>query len=752
MSKQKTVIIAEKPSLGRQIADSLSGTQVKRGAYIEVGNNTVVWCQGHLFNTESPPPEWRLDALPYIPAERRILPVPDKEGEKYYDNLRKTIQEQIKDATVVVHAGDAGREGQRIIDEVLEYYGYKGRVLRLWLENTTPEHIKGRFGSMQENTAYAGLTNSGIARTWADFYIGINLTRLYTLLAQENGYKGKKSLAIGRVKTAILAVIVDVDIAIENHASKPFWVLDVTFNTAKGPIKARWKPKDQDGIDEDGRIVDINVVHSVINKITGKNGIITELEKKEKTKNPPLLFSLSTLQIDCANSLDLSPADTLKKVQEGYENQFLSYPRTESEYAPLDHWAEAPNIFETIKSNAPDLQNIVSMALPTRQSPAWSDSKVGEHYALIPTPKIGVIGESWKPVYEKIARRYALQFLPPYVYIQTSVKIEVEGEIFTASGIEVVDSGWTKIDPETPEDAEDKESRSIIPPIEKNEGVTVDATDIQENKTTPPKRFTMAGLVDAMKGIRRYVKDPEIRAKLKETNGIGTVATRAGIIDEMFANNYLEKKGKIVISTPKARKLISILPRSIATPDLTALLEKDLECVEKGEISVDHFLEKVAALVQEITDAAKTNKDQIVFESEEDTNTSDAAKYACFKCSAPLRLIRTSKPFWACDACKAMFSDKNGKPEKPQTCPACKLTMGKRKGKNDSFFWACACGFTLSISEGGKTQKTAKCLKPQCKGVLKQISGSKGLFWGCQACKATFSDKDNKPLAKSVNT
>jgi DNA topoisomerase-3 len=761
------LIIAEKPSLARTIGAGIDGEKKREKTCIRCANGDVIaWSAGHILGLKMPEDynpddkQWRLDALPHIPTVWENIEKPDKEGETYLADLRKTIKELLSKADLVVNAGDAGREGQLLIDELLEFYGYRGKALRLWLENTTPEHVKSRLAAMKDNEEYKGLYRAGQARTRADWLLGLNLTRVYTLLAQENGYRGTP-LTIGRVQTPVLGLIVGRDREIENFVSKPFWTLDALLAVERGAFKARWKPQEtQKGLDEEGRIIDASIVQSVADKVKGKTGVVADIEKKKKKQSPPLPYSLSSLQIDCSRSFDLSPADTLAVVQKLYEFGLVTYPRSDCAYIPEDQHKEAANILQAAGKNLPALANPIKGADTTRKSAAWNDKKIGEHYAIIPTSKTGQIGdgENEKRVYEKIALRYILQFWPDFEYNETVVSAEVEGEPFAAKGREILQKGWRDITADPDEDEEKKGeelNQPVLPVMEKGEAAKAESVEITEKKTTPPKRFTEAGIIEAMCGIHRYVSDPEIKKQLREEDGIGTEATRAEIIKALFLRKYVEKKGKQVISTEKGRGLIDILPDSITKPDLTALWERDIKQIHDGTKTLDEFVASVAENIRHLIEHGKGEKGKVIFKAEKSTAPSGSGTvidtgHPCFKCKTPLQPKNGKNgPFWACPnpECKATFDDKNGKPDKPQSCPQCKKPMRKMEGKN-GVFWACKCGLTLSATEKGKPQKTAKC--PKCKGVLKQISGKKGLFWACSnpECKATFDDADNKPALK----
>ncbi len=776
--------IAEKPSLARVIAAGIDGAKQNKKTYILLQNgDAIAWAAGHILTAKEPqdynPADkiWRVDALPHIPERWENKEKPDREGETYLADLRATIKALLEKADEVVNAGDAGREGQLLIDELLEFYGYSGKTLRLWLENTTPEHVRSRLAVMKDNSEYAGLYRAGQARTRADWLLGLNMTRLYTCLAQANGYRGSP-LSIGRVQTPVLGLIANRDLETENFVSKPFWTLEASIAVEKGRFTALWKPKEtQEGLDEEGRAVDRSIVQGVADKVRGKPGAISGLEKKRKKKAPPLPCSLSALQIDCSKSHDLSPADTLAAVQKLYEAGLVTYPRSDCSYIPEDQHGDAGKVLEAAARNFPGLSTAAKGADTARKSAAWNDKKVGEHFAIIPTAKAGAVdGENERQVYGKIALRYALQFWPDFEYDETSVSVAVENELFAARGRKILRKGWQEVSADPDEDKNDaksdakkdgdnegEDSGKVLPAMEKGDAATAESVEVREKKTTPPARFTEASIIQAMCGIHRFVGDPEIKKRLKEEDGIGTEATRAEIIKTLFLRAYIEKKGKQVVSTEKGRNLIAILPDTLTKPDLTALWERAIQEIREGATTLEAFLEDVGTNVRALIETGKAERSKAAFRSEPANDTGKSmgkvedTGYPCFRCKeAPLQPRHGKNgPFWSCPnpGCRATFNDKKGKPEKPQFCPKCREPMRKLDGRN-GVFWSCKCGFTLSAAADGKPQKTAKC--PSCKAIVKQVArkDGKGLFWSCTNpdCRATFDDRENKPVPRESKT
>jgi DNA topoisomerase-3 len=602
------LFIAEKPSLARAIADVLPGPHQKRGGYIECGRDDVVtWCAGHILELAEPEayrPEyktWAIEHLPIAPDKWKLaVSAPD---------LYKTIKSLLPKAREVVNAGDPDREGQLLVDEVLEHLAYRGPVSRILVSDLNPAAVRKALATVQPNAKFRGLYDSARARQRADWLYGLNLTRLYTVLGRAGGHDG--ILSVGRVQTPLLGLIVRRDLEIEGFTPKPYFVLSAEVRSSGGSFRATWTPGDSAGvaIDDEKRLINRAHADALVARCSGQRGRVAKCSREKKFEAPPLPYALADLQVDAGKRLGLTPKQTLDACQALYETHRLTtYPRSDCQYLPEGHFAQASSVLATIAQNAPTLGELARAATPATRSKAWNDGKVTAHHAIIPTPvaRSGAsLSEAERGVYELIARRYIAQFHPAFEYNQTQIEIDVAGERFAASGRQPLSEGWRRVISSTAAEVDDTDaddaaaSKTTLPLLQQGEDVQVPRVDLAEKKTAPPKRFTDATLVQAMTGIARFVADPKIKQLLRESDGIGTPATQAAIIQTLYDRKFIEKKGRHIISTSVGRALIQILPSVATTPDMTALWEAAMKRIAVGEMPLDAFVDGV---LRQLTD------------------------------------------------------------------------------------------------------------------------------------------------------
>ena len=671
------LFIAEKPSLARSIAAVLPKSQETTKLYIKAGDDVVAWAAGHLLEQAKPEQydekykRWSLEDLPIFPSEWQM--VIKKESKDLFDNLEKLL----KKADTVVNAGDCDREGQLLIDEILEYCGYKGEVLRILISDTNPEAVKKALDNLKPNADFRGDRDAARARSRADWLHGMNMTRLYTKLAEKNGYNGGP-LRIGRVKTPVTALVVNRDIEIESFVPKPFWTLKADIQVSGGTFITTWKPKEeQAGLDDEGRLIDKAIGDELVGKLKGQTALITKYESKKQSVKPPLGYSLPRLQMAASQKHDLSPSRVLEICQSLYERGITTYPRSDCEYLPDGHKDEAAKVFDVI-------ERLSTLKLPgeiqaERKTPVFNSSKVEEHHAIIPSASCKAT-EPLKGdealVFELIARRYLSFFLPDYEYSQVNIGVEVDGERFTASGRQVQNEGWKAVEKDTgdkDENKDDDEDNAPLPSVSEGESGECRDVRLHEKKTKAPARFAEASLLKAMNEIHRYVSNPENKKVLKETDGIGTAATQAGILKELIVSGQLEKKGKQLISTHAARSLIKALPEEITLPDMTAIWEMRFRKIKEGEASIDEVTDQIEETIRKTIAEAKPitvegTPSAKPKQPSKDKGKGKAAKSGvkCPECGAPM-VLRNGKngPFWGCSKypeCRATADDKDGKP------------------------------------------------------------------------------------------
>ena len=666
------LFIAEKPSLARSIAAVLSKPQENNKFYIKACDDIVAWAAGHLLEQATPEQydekykRWNIDDLPIFPDVWKMLV--KKEGKDLFDNLKKLL----KNADVVVNAGDCDREGQLLIDEILDYCGYKGKVLRILISDTNPEAVKKALDNLKPDSDFYGDRDAALARSRADWLHGMNLTRLYTKLAEKNGYNGGP-LRIGRVKTPVTALVVRRDELIESFVPKPFWVIKADIEVKSGSFKATWKPNDeQQGLDEEKRLIDKSVGEALISKLKGKPAKIVKYESKKQSSKPPVGLSLPKLQMIASKKYDLSPARVLEICQNLYELGILTYPRSDCEFLPDAHHDEAQKVFGVI-------EKLSSVKVPQqvdkdRKTPVFNSKKVEEHHAIIPSASC----KATKPlegddalIFELVAKRYVAFFMPDFEFLQANIIAEVDGEIFSASGRQILNEGWKAIEKDLQDKDDEKENddddNSVLPVTSEGENGSCSDINLLEKKTKAPARFSEATLLKAMNEVHRFVSNPDIKKILKETDGIGTAATQAGIIKELIDSGMLTKKGKTLISSPAARSLIHALPENITLPDLTAVWETYFRKVKNSEMSIDEVIKYVEDAIREnISSAHPITVQSLDSVKTKPKSSGKKSSVKCPRCGAPM-FLRNGKngAFWGCSnypECKMTANDKNGKP------------------------------------------------------------------------------------------
>lgn len=598
------LFIAEKPSLARAIAEFLPGPKRSGEGFIQCGNDIkVTWCIGHIL--ELAPPEdylpdslrnekgkisWDKMPLPVLPKEWRHQPKKDTMSQL------RVIQRLLKEATSVVNAGDPDREGQLLVDEVLEYSNNRKPVQRIWLAALDETSVKRALASLKDNKGYNNLKKAAESRQKADWLVGMNLTVAYSVAGGKNGYRGV--LSVGRVQTPTLALIVKRDLEIENFKPKDYFVLRGQFAHPNGAFWATWKPKEgAASVDEEGRILDRRIVDAVAAKVHKKPAAVVHSETKDGKQPPPLTFSLSSLQVAASSKFGLSAQQVLDICQALYEKHKLtSYPRTDCEFLPESQLSDAKAIMGAIANNNPNLTGILKQANPVLKSRAWNDSKITAHHAIIPTAtkaNPSSLNDMEAKVYEMICKQYLAQFYPDRTYKDVKVEVECEGERFAAGGQTTINPGWKVVfgaEADEPEDGKkNEEPAQKLPAMKQGDSAPNAQVAVDAKKTQPPKPFTDGTLVKAMTNIHQYVQKPEIKRILKETAGIGTEATRAAIIETLIKRGFIVKKGKNLISTPTGRAFIRDLPAEMTDPGLTGLFEQSLSGIEEGKIDTAKF-------------------------------------------------------------------------------------------------------------------------------------------------------------------
>jgi len=603
--------IAEKPSLGRAIADVLPKSHRKGDGCIYAGNGDCVsWCIGHLLEQAEPDAydasfkQWRLEHLPIVPEEWKLKPK---------TNSRKQLallRALVKEADQLVHAGDPDREGQLLVDQVIDYLKVRGNkrdtIQRLLINDLNPAAVTRALGQLRNNKEFIPLSTSALARSRADWLYGINMTRAYTLMGKKVGYQGV--LSVGRVQTPVLGLVVRRDEKIERFVAKPFYQLIAHVVTEQGEhFKARWQPSEAclPYQDEEGRVLSKALVENVQSRITQQLATVTASSRKLKKQPPPLPYNLSSLQIDAARRFSMSAKQVLDTCQALYErHKLLTYPRSDCRYLPVEHLADRNTVIDALANNCPPLSQAAQDADRTLKSAAWNNSKVEAHHAIIPTSRkmdTSTLSQAERNVYELVARQYLAQFYPAHDYSDSQIDLDIAGGSFIAKARASLKPGWKVLFPSKNEETRGEAAlNTSLPSLKKGDACFCEKGEVLEKQTTPPKPFDDASLLAAMTSIARYVQDPDLRKVLKETDGLGTEATRAGIIELLFTREFLIRSGKKIRSTPAGKGLIHSLPESATLPDMTARWEIELDAISQRHGSYNGFMQPLLASLHEL--------------------------------------------------------------------------------------------------------------------------------------------------------
>ncbi|EHT8398047.1 DNA topoisomerase 3, partial [Campylobacter coli] len=667
------LFIAEKPELGRAIAEGLDGNYKSGEGYIQKGDNIVTWAFGHILELAKPEEYdekyklWKLEDLPLPIKEFKYLP--KKESKKQLKIICDLIHSD--KITSIVNCGDADDEGQILVDEIIQYSKTSKPVFRVLINDLTPKAVKEEIAKIKPNADFKGMSERGFARSQADWIVGINLTRAYTIMARKNGYEGV--LSVGRVQTPILSLIVNRDKEFENFKSIDYYSLLGDFNINNNTIKARLKTED--------KILDENLAKEIKESCENQNAKIN-LKIENKKEYPPLPYNLLVLQAECAKLFGFSPDKTLEITQILREkHKAITYNRSDCQYLPETMFEQAPNILNIIKENLnsnDEIQALIASSDLTIKSKAFNDANISAHYGIIPTQnKISSqLTQDELVVYNLIAKRFIIQFFHPREYQTTTINLEVNQRIFTATQNKTTKSGfrslWQNVDSE--EEQENNENDINDLSILKNGDIAkCSLIQIEKKQTKPRPYYTMTTLLKDLNSVAKYVSDERIKKLLMEkdkdkkgeSGGIGTPATRSNHIKTLIEREYIEvskDKKQIIKSTKKGRDLIKLSPKSLITPDMTALWFEQQKMIEISELRREQFLEEITKeVISEIQRIDKNQEFKIL-------DNENKPKIQCPQCNKGfLQRIKSKNGnswWWGCSefkqGCKAMYYDDNG--------------------------------------------------------------------------------------------
>ena len=659
------LFLCEKPSQGKDIGRILGATQRGEGCLNGTGV-TVTWCIGHLVEAAAPEvydaalKRWSLEQLPIIPQQWRVEVKP-KTATQF-----KVVKALLAKATHLVIATDADREGELIAREIIDLCGYRGPIERLWLSALNDASIRTALSKLRPSSDTLPMYYSALARSRADWLVGMNLSRLFTVLGRQAGYDGV--LSVGRVQTPTLKLVVDRDREITAFVSLPYWAIDVSLSVGGQSFTAQWVAPDA-CTDDTGRCLQQPVAQQAAQQIRAAGSVqVVSVETERVREGPPLLFDLGTLQEVCSKQLGLDVQETLEIAQALYEtHKATTYPRSDSGYLPESMLAEVPTVLDSLLKTDPTLGPIMGQLDRSQRSRAWNDDKVTAHHGIIPTlepANLSAMSEKERAVFRLIRAHYLAQFLPHHEFDRTVAELSCGQQKLVATGKQVVVKGWRLVldEPEregsADKDADASARSQVLPALREAMACQIAGADIKALKTMPPKPYTQGELVKAMKGVARFVTDPRLKQKLKDTTGIGTEATRANIISGLIARGYIVKKGRAIRASDAAFTLIDAVPAAIADPGTTAVWEQALDMIEAGQLTLDVFISKQAAWISQLIAQYGSMSLSIKL----------AHGPACPQCGASTRQ-RTGKsgPFWSCSRypdCKGTLPVESGPPKR----------------------------------------------------------------------------------------
>ncbi|MDB1955259.1 DNA topoisomerase III [Clostridium tertium] len=680
----KVLVLAEKPSVGRDIAKVLKSNQNK-GSYIEGNKYVITWALGHLVGLQDPEgydekyKTWSMETLPMLPKYMKLT-VLKKTSKQFYE-VKKLLNKN--DIEEIVIATDAGREGELVARWIIEKAGVKKPIKRLWISSQTDKAILDGFKNLKPGSHYENLYKAAVCRAEADWIVGLNATRALTC-------KYNAQLSAGRVQSPTLAMIVDREDEIKNFKPKDFY----TISAKASGISLQWVNKDNNL-----RIFNEEAANKILNNLKGHDAKIISITETPKKKFSPALYDLTELQRDANKIWGYSAKQTLSIMQRLYENhKILTYPRTDSRYISTDVVSTIPERLKAISIGEYRMASSEILKGKINVSKSFVDnSKVSDHHAIIPTeqkPNLSNLSSEERHIYDLVVKRFLSVLMPPFEYIQTNIKAEINKEIFIAKGQVIKSKGWKALyDKEIIDDnsKEDDLKDQVLPKLNNGDLLKINSVDLSKGQTKPPARFNEGTLLSAMENPQKYISVDKDSAKtLNETGGLGTVATRADIIEKLFNSFVIEKKGKEIIPTSKGRQLIDLVPKELKSPLLTAKWEKKLDGISKGKEDSNLFIKEMR------------NYAVALIESIKGTDS------------------------------KFIHDNKTGK-----KCPNCGKYLLEVKGKN-GVMNVCQdreCGYRESVSRN----TNARC--PECKKKLEVRGQGEGKVYVCTGSNCNFREK-----------
>ena len=639
------LIITEKPSVAREFAKALKLNATNKGSYLESGEWIITWCVGHLVTMSYPEKYdenlkfWRLDTLPFMPKEYKYEVI--KNVSKQFDVVQKLLQRE--DITEIYNAGDSGREGEYIqrLVFMMAKPNPNAKMKRVWIDSQTEEEILRGIREAKDMTEYDSISDSAYLRAKEDYLIGINFSRLLTIIygrrMASKINEEKATIAVGRVMTCVLGMVVSREREIRNFVKTKYYKILGEFGNDKGSFKAEWKVNEKSKMFDSPKLYNENGfkkeedAKQFIASLAGKEAVVTEMKKNKQKVNAPLLFDLGELQNECTKRFKINPDETLEIIQNLYEKKLLTYPRTDAKVLST---AIAKEITKNLNGLAKgykdeevqkDIKKMIDEKYSTDlvKTKYVDDKKITDHYAIIPTGQgfenYDSLPELQKKVYKVVVKRFLAVFYPPAEYSKVNVTVNIEDETFFASGKVCINRGYLDVlkpekndkqstkteqnvesNPENEENKNDEDTETnleILKTLKKNEKLEVNNFELKDAETSPPTRYNSGNIILAMRSAGKLIEDEELREQIKG-DGIGTAATRGEIIKKLVRIQYIQinDKTKVITPTVKGEAIYDVINSSMPdmlNPDLTASWEKGLGMVARKEIKPEVFMEKL---------------------------------------------------------------------------------------------------------------------------------------------------------------
>ncbi|KMQ03900.1 MULTISPECIES: DNA topoisomerase III [Bacillus cereus group] len=703
----KSVVIAEKPSVARDIARVLKCDK-KGNGYLEGSKYIVTWALGHLVTLADPESydvkykKWNLEDLPMLP-ERLKLTVIKQTGKQF-----NTVKSQLlrKDVNEIIVATDAGREGELVARWIIDKVRINKPIKRLWISSVTDKAIKDGFANLKPGKAYDNLYASAVARSEADWYIGLNATRALTT-------RFNAQLNCGRVQTPTVAMIANREDEIKNFKAQTYYGIEAQTTNQ---LKLTWQ--DANG---NSRSFNKEKIDSIVKGLDKHNATVVEIDKKQKKSFSPGLYDLTELQRDANKKFGYSAKETLNIMQKLYEqHKVLTYPRTDSRYISSDIVGTLPERLKAcgVGEYRPLAHKVLQKPIKSNKS-FVDDSKVSDHHAIIPTEgyvNFSAFTDKERKIYDLVVKRFLAVLFPAFEYEQLTLRTKVGNETFIARGKTILHAGWKEVYENRFEDDDvtDDVKEQLLPHIEKGDTLTVKLLMQTSGQTKAPARFNEATLLSAMENPTKYMdtQNKQLADTLKSTGGLGTVATRADIIDKLFNSFLIEKRGKDIHITSKGRQLLDLVPEELKSPTLTGEWEQKLEAIAKGKLKKEVFISEMKNYTKEIVSEIKS--------SDKKYKHDNISTKACPDCGKPMLEVNGKKGKMLVCQDRECGHRKNVSRTTNARCPQCKKKLELR-GEGAGQIFACKCGYREKLSTFQERRKKESGNKADKRDVQKYM-------------------------------